>query len=147
MSPSESERVKTNTARYALTAILVGVVLLGVSFLPALAGGQARWSKEQALEYQQASLRIQELTHTLASQTPETASRKSADEFQDALGHFHDLQSNLETARGQSGHLAAVLRVAGLLLLVGGAISFLPMKRKPAELRPFTATRDPNRCR
>lgn len=145
MASTELQGMSSKARTQSILVVVVGIGLLATSFLPWLAGGRARWSKEQALEYQQASLRIQELTHKLASQTPETASRDTADDFQDALDHFHDLQSKLETARGQSGHLAAVLRVVGLVLVVGGAIRLIPMKRKSSELRPFSAARDPNR--
>lgn len=145
MPQSESQGGTASAARYALPAIVLGGLLLGISFLPSLAGGHARWTKDQALEYQQASMRIQELTHDLGSQSPDTASPATTVEFRAALDHFHNLESQLKDAREQSGHGATVLRVVGLLLAIGGTISLVPKKRKAGELRPFTAVRDSNR--
>ena len=72
---STEPQVNSSKARtQSILVVGVGFSLLATSFLPWLAGGRERWTKEQALEYQQASLRIQELTHKLASQTPDTVS-------------------------------------------------------------------------
>lgn len=143
MPNSEPQRGADGFARYALPAIAIGLVLFGASFLPMFASGRERWTKEQALELQQASMRIQELTHKLASQTPDSASRSASDDYHQAVDHFKSLQLQLKDARSHRGGLGAVLRILGLLLAVGGAATWLASKRKPAELRPIRATRLP----
>ncbi|MGE3241907.1 MAG: hypothetical protein AB7G28_00695 [Pirellulales bacterium] len=144
MASIEPQRGRVSSTRYALPALFAGVALLGLSFLPILASGRDRWTKEQALELQQASLRIQELTHKLGSQTPDTASKRTATDYQDALNHFQDLQTELKDARGRTGSLKAVMRIVGLLLVVVGASGFATTRRRnTADLRPVHTVRTP----
>jgi hypothetical protein len=127
----------------ALPAIILGAALFALSFLPIFASGRERWTKDQALELQQASMRIQELTHKLGSQSPDTANKQAAEDYHQALDRFEALQGELKSAQGRSGSLGAVLRILGLLLAIGGAVSFFATKRKSGDLRPVHTARTP----
>lgn len=142
MSSNEPRPGAVAPSRYALPAILLGIALLAVSFLPLFASGRESWTKEQALELQQASMRIQELTHKLGSKSRDTASRQAADDYQQALDHFQLLQSELKDAQSRNNSLAPVLRMLGLLMAIGGAANLAAAKRKKtAELPPMHTTR------
>jgi hypothetical protein len=143
MSSNDRQRNAEASARYALPAIVMGITLFGLSFLPIFASGRERWTKDQALELQQASMRIQELTHKLGAQTPDTVNRQTSQDYQQALDHFANMQSQLKEAQSRSGSLEAVLRILGLLLAIGGAVSFFATKRKSGDLRPIHTARTP----
>jgi hypothetical protein len=144
MPSSKPQRGADDSARYALPAMILGGALFAISFLPLFAGGRERWTKEQALELQQASMRIQELTHQLSTQTPDTATKNTSQDFKQALDHFESLQVELKKARSHSGSLGAVLRIAGLLLVVGGGVGYVVTRqKKTAELRPVHSVRTP----
>jgi flagellar basal body-associated protein FliL len=133
MSRSEPKADSSQPQIASLIALVVGVILTAASFLPAFQPPAERWTTEQAREYQAASLQIQELTHSAASKTPDTATRDDERKMQDALAHFQELQQNLEAARNQSASLAVLLRTAGVLLLIGGAVLYLMTRPSPAE--------------
>jgi len=143
MSSNDPRHGAESLARFALPAVIVGMALFALSFLPLFTSGRERWTKQQALELQQASMRIQELTHQLGSQTPDTASRQTSQDYRQALDHYEDLQSQLKDARGRSGSLGPVMRILGLLLAIGGAVSFFATKRKSTDLRPIHTVRTP----
>ena len=99
MASSEIGPGPQRSPKAALAAVALGILLVGLSFLPALAGQRERWTKEQATAYQDASMKIQQLTHELGNQSPDTASRAKEAEFQQAINRFQDLRTELNEAR------------------------------------------------
>lgn len=143
MPNSESQRGAANSARYAFSAIVLGAAIFALSFLPLFAGGRERWTKEQALELQESSMRIQELTHKLGSQTRDEATKTTADDYHQALDRFQSLQGELKNAQARSNSVGPVMRILGLLVAIGGSAGFFVKPRKAAELRPVHTTRTP----
>ena len=58
MASSDHDQ-QQRSRRVAGAATLLGVALIGISFLPAVAGERDRWTNERAREYQDASMQIQ----------------------------------------------------------------------------------------
>lgn len=122
------------SSRTGLAAVLLGMLLVALSFLPAIAGERARWTTERAREYQNASLRIQQLTHELGDQQPDDAGRATEEEYRAAIDHFQDLQAELHQARSDRGLLKTALRVLGGGLVVGGMVRHLAARREHREI-------------
>ena len=130
MAINEPERGSVRSRKYALAAVLVGAALAAISFLPALAGGQDRWTAHEARQYQDASMQIQKLTHDLGSQSPDAASRKTSVEFEAAINRFQDLRIKLDDARARSRIGSTTLRVVGIVLVIAGLANYVAATRK-----------------
>lgn len=132
MPNSESDHVPVRSQRWGVAAIVVGLVLACLSFLPAFSGGSERWTSDEARAYQDASMKIQNLTHQLGSEQPETVSRNSSADFEKAIEDFQELRSKLEEARDRSGLWGTTLRLAGVALLFVGAARLWSARRSKA---------------
>lgn len=131
MSSSSQGTSTAGIRKFSIGAILIGLAIAALSFLPSLAAGTKRWTPDKAREFQKASLEIQELSHTVVSQTPDSASRETSTRFQKAIDNFESLRTELEEARSHNGSLAAVLRLLGGTLIVGGIVGCLATIRIP----------------
>jgi hypothetical protein len=120
MASNEPVSGEKDSRKAGLATAIVGILLVGASFVPALTGSSERWTTEQASAYQDASMRIQKLTHDLGNQSPDSASRDTDVEFEKALDHFHDLRAELNDARNDRGYLKMALRVIGGTLGIAG---------------------------
>src|SRR5688572_27432172 len=139
---------KADSARLqiaALAAILAGIVLAIASFLPMFQSAGQRWTKDRAIEYQEASLAIQNLGHEVSAQSPENASRAESEKLNNALAHFRQLQQELETARSESLSIGVLLRVVGVLSAIGGVICYIAWRPTPPESLDHASNRFPAR--
>jgi hypothetical protein len=130
MASNEPQLARNRSRPLALGAVLLGVALVAVSFLPVLASGRDRWTNDDAREYQETSMQIQTLTHHLGSQTPETASRDKSDEFKHAVDQFQQLRTKLESAQARSAIWPTTLRVVGLVVGLAGIVNFFSTMQK-----------------
>ena len=133
MASSDLDPDQQRSRRASIAATVLGAALVGISFLPAVAGERERWTNERAREYQDASMRIQKLTHQLGEQKPDTAARHTEVEFQKAMGRFQDLQTELNQARNDGGLLKMTLRAIGGVLGVAGIAYFFASRRKESQ--------------
>ena len=133
MASSDLDQQQQRSRRVAFAATALGVALIAISFLPAVAGERDRWTNARARESQDASMQIQKLTHKLGEQQPETANRATEVEYQQAIGHFQNLQTELNEARSDRGILKIALRVCGAALGLAGIAYLLAAQRDQAE--------------
>ena len=117
-------------------------MLVGLSFLPASCDRRERWTNGSSKrEYQDASMQIQQLTHELGSQSPDTASRDTDEpRFNDAHRPLSTTCSRVErcpqSQRGSCGNAAACHR--GVLAL--------PDRRLLRRIGELIAARLRTRC-
>lgn len=117
-------------------ALIAGVALIAVSmFWPSSAtAGRSNWSPQQAKQYQHASARLHELSHTPEHPTP--AEIKAHDrELQQAEAEFKTIRADLDSAIGSSAKTTTILRLAGAVLIITGCIA-LYQRRAPSPKRP-----------
>ncbi len=105
--------------------MLAGSMLFALSFLPVLSGGRERWTTDQALAYQAASMQIQEFSHQMVGDKPAIAQHQAAEGFRNALYNFQALRTKLNDARSRSNSWAMLLRAVGIVTVATGAVSFL----------------------
>jgi hypothetical protein len=129
MAPSEPPAEAGLRSKWFVVAVLGGVSLVALSFLPAFASGKARWTPDKARAYQEASVKIQELSHKVAQESPDTVSRATSDEVNEALDNFDQLRHELESVRSQSGLWAIALRAIGICLVALGIAGYVASTR------------------
>jgi hypothetical protein len=105
--------------------------MVGLSFIvsgPSV--GRALWSDAQAGEYQQAALRLHELSHAHGEAAENGAAEKIPTELAAAQARYDSIRSQLDGARHSPNQLATALRWAGVgSALVGLVVYFASGER------------------
>lgn len=99
--------------------VVLGLALLAASFFvspDALAG----YSQDEAVQYQQASVRLHELSARPKARGQEVQQQR---ELRDAQGEFVELKARLDAARSRGPLLAQGLRYGGAALVLAGVLS------------------------
>jgi hypothetical protein len=123
MPDHEAERRPFDARPFAGVAIAVGAVLIGASFLTFDSASRARWSAAQASEYQQAALRLHELSHAHEG-APDGGDAESVhQELAAAQKRYDAIRADLDGARQTPLLLKSVLRWGGVVIAVGGIVA------------------------
>lgn len=102
-------------------ALVIGLALLALSLVwPSSSSAAATgWSAQQAKQYQQASARLHELSHTPPNATP--AQRVAHDRaLKQAEGEFHSMRADLDAALARPARWTSILRFAAACLIICG---------------------------
>jgi hypothetical protein len=108
----------------AAVLIVIGLATIAASFvLPAASSRRAAWSDEQAKQYQAASIKLHSLSHEAvhAEESHDDESEAIQGELKKAQAEFDALRGDLESAMGRPKRLAWLLRVGGVLLVLGAS--------------------------
>jgi hypothetical protein len=121
------------TARLAIVCIVLGLILLGVSFAwPRLIKDDQVWSDDQAHELSQAAASLHHMTHEAAeAQLKKTSDAERARwdaELKAAQDRYEKSRSQLDRAKRVRNTAAAVMRWSGVALLLIGIIRYVALK-------------------
>ena len=101
----------------------IGLIVLSLFWPSSPSAATASWTPEQAKQFQKASARLHELSHTPDNATP--AQKVAHDrELKQAEAEFHTLHADLEAAINRSGRWTSILRFVGAGLIVCGFLGF-----------------------
>ncbi len=110
----------------SIVLLIVGIALIAWSFIWAsIATGSSTWSQEQARKYQAAATKLHSLSHQYAQEAARGNEAAVRDDLDKARAEYQSLRGELESAIGRPRYIAWMLRLAGLLLLIGGVVSLL----------------------
>ena len=121
------------TTRLAVVCIVLGLILLGVSFAwPRLIRDDQVWSDDQAHELSQAAASLHHMTHEAA----EAQLKKISDaerarwdaELKAAQDRYAKSRSELDRAKRVRNTAAAVMRWSGVALLLIGIVRYIALK-------------------
>jgi hypothetical protein len=104
----------------AAVLILVGLAMIAASFLlPVESSRRGAWSDEQARRYQAVSIRLHSLSHQVTHAAEDKHSNLEK-QRQEAKAEFDTLRSELESAVARPKRMSWLLRLVGVLLILGG---------------------------
>ena len=130
MSTDELEAPAKPRPRAALLLLSAGAALIVASFIwPSLSNGRESWTTEHALEHQHASADLHQLSHKYDQERAKGNGEAVLDELEQARAEYGKLDADLEAARNRPARVAMVLRVLGVLLAIGGGISYVKATR------------------
>jgi predicted negative regulator of RcsB-dependent stress response len=131
MASNEPEHHSDWRTALAIALIAVGLLLVVASVvMPASATGGTYWSREQAKQYQAASVKLHSLSHTAANAAPEKQQQLRKD-LQDAEKEYALRRADLDAAIGRPHRVITILRVAGIALVAAGGVGAY-LGRQPA---------------
>jgi hypothetical protein len=102
--------------------VIVGLGLFAFSFVwPGSSTRLARWSTDQALEYQAASANLHRLSHEFSRSAGTDKAQQVRAELHKAQSEFDVLRAELDSATARPKQIAMLLRFGGLALAAAGA--------------------------
>jgi hypothetical protein len=138
MPSNESDSRSLDRRKLGFAAILAGIVIAALSYLPNRTLDGAGWSNEQALKYQETSAKLIGMSHATLAESPDTQSKALADQSRARLRDFSELRDQLDAARKRSFNWAIALRAIGAVIVFVGAVRyFATLRKRSPELREF----------
>jgi hypothetical protein len=144
-----SEKSETTVLAWpaALAALLLalGIGAIGLSFTRHVdTSGRIAWSQDEARQYQAAAKKLHGLSHEFVHASQRADGPEVRAELHKAQAEYDALRTQLESAMARPWYIALLLRVGGVLLMLGAAFCLFLQPgsnrsrgRRASDLKPF----------